>query len=109
MRVLLDECIDEALRHHFTGHECQTCRYAGLSGLANGELFAAADEAGFEVLVTVDQNMPHQQSFRGRAISLVVLRGRTTNLQDLVDLMPDVLRAIETLGVGEVVRVGPKN
>ncbi len=38
MRLLLDECIDEELRHHFVGHDCQTCRYAGLNGLANGAL-----------------------------------------------------------------------
>ena len=62
MRVILDECLDEGLRHHFTGHECQTCRYAGLTGLANGALLAAADQAGFDVLITVDQNMPNQQS-----------------------------------------------
>src|SRR5450432_1289767 len=71
MRHLLDECIDEGLRHHFIGHECQTCRYAGLTGLANGELLAAAEQAGFEVLITVDQNMPSQQSLRGRSISLL--------------------------------------
>ncbi|MGA3186661.1 MAG: hypothetical protein ABSF22_06070 [Bryobacteraceae bacterium] len=40
MRVLLDECIDEGFRRHFGGHECQTCRYAGLTGLANGALLA---------------------------------------------------------------------
>jgi predicted nuclease of predicted toxin-antitoxin system len=106
MRLLLDECIDEGLRHHFTGHECQTCRYAGLTGLANGALLAAADLAGFDVLVTVDQNMPNQQSLRGRAISLLVVRARTTNLDDLLVLMPDVLNALEILRPSEVVRIG---
>lgn len=33
MRILLDECVSEQLRHHFKGHECQTARYAGLAGL----------------------------------------------------------------------------
>ncbi|HXB69356.1 MAG TPA: DUF5615 family PIN-like protein [Candidatus Acidoferrales bacterium] len=106
MRLLLDECIDEGLRHHFAGHECQTCRYAGLTGLANGALLAAADQAGFEVLITVDQNMPHQQSLRGRSIALVVVRARTTNLDDLLVLLPDVLTALETLKPGEAVRIG---
>ena len=41
MRVLLDECVDEQLRHHFPGHECQTARYAGFAGLENGELLTA--------------------------------------------------------------------
>ena len=106
MRLLLDECADEGLRHHFTGHECQTCRYAGLTGLANGALLAAADRAGFELLITVDQNMPDQQTLRGRSMSLLVLRARTTNLDDLLVLLPDVLKVLEILRPGEVVRIG---
>jgi|ERR1035437_774256 predicted nuclease of predicted toxin-antitoxin system len=106
MRLLLDECADEGLRHHFTGHECQTCRYDGLTGLANGALLAAADRAGFEVLITLDQNMPDQQTLRGRSISLLVLRARTTNLDDLLVLLPDLLKVLEILRPGEVVRIG---
>jgi hypothetical protein len=106
MRILLDECIDEGLRHSFVGHDCQTCRYAGLKGLTNGRLLAAAAEAGFELLVTVDQNIPYQQNLRGRAISLVVLQSRTTNLDDLLVLIPDALQALDTLKPGDVVRVG---
>jgi hypothetical protein len=106
MRLLLDECIDEGLRHPFPGHECQTCRYAGLIGLAKGALLAAADHAGFEVLITVDQNMPNQQSLRGRSISLLVIQAPTTNLDDLLVLVPDALKALKILRPGEVVRIG---
>ena len=69
MRILLDECIDENLRHGFAGHECHTCRYAGLKGLANGELLAAAEQAGYDVLITVDKNIPHQQNLRDRGVN----------------------------------------
>ena len=62
MRVLLDECVREALRHHFEGHECQTARYAGFAGLENGELLRAAEAAKFDVLVTVDRGFEYQQS-----------------------------------------------
>ena len=108
MRLLPDECIDEGFRYHLAGHECQTCRYAGLTGLANGALLAAADQAGFEVLITVDRNMPDQQSLRGRSISLLVLRARTTNLEDLMALVPDVLKALKILKPGEVIRIGTR-
>lgn len=108
MRVLLDECIDEGFRHHLSGHECQTCRYAGLTGLANGALLAAADQAGFDVLITVDQHMASQQSLSGRSISLLVMRARTTNLDDLTVLIPDLLRALGSVGAGEVVRIGDR-
>jgi predicted nuclease of predicted toxin-antitoxin system len=106
MRILLDECLDEGLRRHFHDHACQTCRYAGFTGLANGDLLAAADQAGFDVLITVDRNMPHQQSLRGRSVALLVIRSRTTNLEDLLVLLPDVLAALEAVKPGEVVQVG---
>ncbi|MGC1416841.1 MAG: hypothetical protein WA817_16265 [Candidatus Acidiferrum sp.] len=43
MRILIDECIDERLRNSLPGHDCQTARYAGLAGLKNGDLLAAAE------------------------------------------------------------------
>jgi hypothetical protein len=106
MRILLDECVDESLRRHFTNHDCQTCRFAGFSGLANGKLLAAAENAGFDVLITVDQNLPEQQNITDRALSIVVLRSRTTNIDDLIPLMPAVLAAFETLLPGQIIRVG---
>ena len=106
MRLILDECIDEALRQHFAGHECQTWRYAGFAGLANGDLLTAAEQAGFAVLITVDQNMPAQQRLEGRSISLLVLRARTTNLDDLLVLIPEVLEALQGIRPGEVFRIG---
>jgi hypothetical protein len=57
MRVLLDECIDENLRHEITGHDSQTCRYAGLKGLTNGQLLAAAEKLAFHAPITVDKNV----------------------------------------------------
>jgi hypothetical protein len=108
LRILLNECIDENLRHSFVGHECHTCRYAGLKGLANGVLLAAAEQAGYEVLFTVDKNMPHQQNLHGRRISVIVLDGRSTSFDDLVILMPEALAALDGLQAGQVLRVGSR-
>jgi hypothetical protein len=41
--------------------------------LENGELLKAAEAAGFDVMVTCDQNMMHQQNLTGRKLALVVL------------------------------------
>ena len=79
MRVLLDECIDENLRHEITGHDSQTCRYACLKGLTNGQLLAAAEKSGFHVPITVDKNMQYQQSFDNRGIGVIILDARTTS------------------------------
>ena len=105
MRLLLDECVDERLRHLFSGHECRTARYAGLAGLKNGALLDAAEAAGFDVLVTVDQNIPQQQNLGARKISILILCGRTNRLRDLTPLVPALIAALITLGSGQVVRI----
>jgi hypothetical protein len=74
--------------------------------MTNGQLLSAAEESGFEVLITVDRNLRYQQRLSGREIALVILEGRTTNLDDLLALVPDVLTALEVLKPGDVVRIG---
>ena len=106
MRLLLDECIDERLRLLFPGHDCQTARFADLAGLTNGLLLEAAEAAGFDVLISVDQNIPDQQNLAGRKIGLVILRGATNRLRDLAPLAPAVLAALGSIGPGDVVRIG---
>src|ERR1700719_3087203 len=71
MRLLLDECVNEQLRQHFPGNECQTARYAGFAGLENGELLEAAEAAKFDVLLTVDRGFEYQQNLAGRRIALI--------------------------------------
>lgn len=105
MRLLIDECVDERLRLLFPGHDCQTARFAGLAGLKNGALLDAAEAAGFDVLITVDQNIPEQQSLEGRNISLLILCGPTNRLRDLLPLAPAAISALRLVGPGEVVRV----
>ena len=105
MRLLIDECIDERLRLLFPGHEVETARYANLAGLKNGRLLEAAEEAGFDVLITADQNIPDQQNLSGRKIALVILCGPTNRLRDLALLVPAAVSAIASIGRGDAVRI----
>ena len=105
MRLLIDEGVDERLRLLFPGHDCQTARFANLAGLANGRLLEAAESAGFDVLITVDQNIPDQQNLAGRRISVVILCAPTNRLRDLELLAPAVISALRSIGRGDVVRI----
>lgn len=53
MKILLDECLPLDFRHSFPG--AHTVQWAGLKGKKNGELLQAAEAAGYDVLLTVDQ------------------------------------------------------
>jgi hypothetical protein len=50
-----------------SAHEC------GWSAFQNGDLIAADELAGFEVLVTTDQNLKYQQNLAHRKLAIVVL------------------------------------
>jgi len=78
--VLLDECVDEQLRHHLPGHECQTARYAGFAGLENGDLLKRAEEAKFDVLLTVDRGFEYQQTLADRQIAVIVFSWKISSV-----------------------------
>ena len=105
MRVLPDEQLPRQLARHFAGHEVRTVQQQGWSGLKNGVLLAAAEAAGFHVLVTGDRNLQHQQNLSGRSLGVVVLVAPSNALEDLVPLAPEALAAIAAVQAGQVRRV----
>ena len=73
MRILFDHGRLAPLSPFLEGHRVTKAKDAGWDKLNNGELLKAAEEAGFEVLLTTDKNIAAQQNLRGRAIAIVVL------------------------------------
>jgi hypothetical protein len=105
MRLLLDECVDQRLRLLFAGHECHTAAYAGLAGAKNGMLLDAAEAAGFEVIITTDQEIPFQQNLEQRRIAILILCAPTNRLADLKGLIPAAIAALDTITAGVVIRI----
>lgn len=66
MKLLLDECVPRKIKFLFAaeGMFCETVRDAGWSGKENGELLSLA-EKNYDVLVTIDRNIRHQQNLLG--------------------------------------------
>lgn len=105
MRVLIDECVPHDIRLHLPGHSAATVTYIGWSGKKNGELLALMAANGFEVLLTVDQNLRHQQNLAAAGVAVVVLIAGTTDLPDLIALMPSACAALSSIKPGDVVEV----
>ncbi len=55
MKVLLDESAPAQLRDHLAHHKTFTAVYAGFGAFENGALLKAAEDSGFDVLVTADK------------------------------------------------------
>lgn len=107
MKVLLDECLPVDFRHAFPTHEVHTVQWAGLKGKKNGELLQAAYTAGYDVLLTVDHAIPHQQRPSASKPSIVVLRSRTNQMEDLLPLVPAILEVLESIRPGQMITVPP--
>lgn len=105
MKILLDECLPLDFRHSFSRHDAHTAEWAGLKGKKNGDLLRCAEAAGYQVLLTVDQGMPYQQNPVGRTISILMICSRTNQIEDLLFLVNRIMRALETIRPGEILRV----
>ena len=73
MLLLFDNGTPAPLRYALKGHVVVEAIERGWDRLANGELLAAAEAAGFEVLLTTDKDMRYQQNLTSRKIAFVVL------------------------------------
>ena len=73
MKVLLDENLDHALRNLLVPHQVVTVAFMGWVGLSNGELLKAAEDNGFEVLLTGDTTLHLEQNLPGRRLAVVAL------------------------------------
>jgi hypothetical protein len=74
LRILFDKNVPVGVRRFLDGHDVRTfIEMQWQPQLENGELLNAGEAAGFDVMVTSDQNIVYQQNMTGRKFGLVVL------------------------------------
>src|ERR1700733_12735192 len=67
-------------------------------------LLALASER-FDVFVTVDRNLSHQQNVQALPIAIVVLHAKANRLADLLPLVPNLLAVMGSAKLGAVTTV----
>ena len=92
MRILFDQATPVPIRPFLVHHAVRTAAQQGWDRLRNGDLLTAAEESGFDVLLTTDKNMRYQQNLAGRRIAIVVL-----GQQQWPYLRPHVQRVVEAV------------
>lgn len=91
MNILFDQGTPVPLRRHLLGHSVTTAYEQGWSNLVNGQLLDAAEQASYDLLITTDQNLRHQQNLTGR-LAIIVLRSTSwPRIQRHVDAICDVV------------------
>lgn len=104
MRILLDECLPRKLKRDMPGHDVVTVPEMGWASIKNGKLLELAKNT-FDVFLTADQNLEYQQNLDAYQIAVIVLVTRDIRLKALRYLIPELLQALETVQVGDLVHV----
>jgi hypothetical protein len=73
MRILFDQGTPVPLRRYLTSHVVDTAFERGWSALQNGALLNVAEQEGYDLLMTTDQNLRYQQRLADRQLSIIVL------------------------------------
>jgi hypothetical protein len=90
VKILFDHNLPRRLREHLPGHEIRTTREMKWEQLRNGVLMSIAAAAGFNVFVTIDKQIEHQQNLAALTLAVVV-DGKSNALPALLPFIP-VLR-----------------
>jgi len=106
MKILLDENLPHDLRHLLPRHEVFTVAYMGWSGIENGELLKAAENDGFDVMLTKDSGVEYEQHLPALPVAVVVMKAKTNKIDDIRPLLPAVLSALLSLQPRTLVRIG---
>ena len=100
MKILFDQGTPRPLRHSLAEHLVDTAAERGWSDLDNGDLLKAAEDEGYDLLITTDQNIRHQQDLANRNIAILVLLSTAWPLiQKKVDA---ISAAVNDMGPGEL-------
>jgi predicted nuclease of predicted toxin-antitoxin system len=103
-RVLLDENLPHRLRPLLAEFDVWTVTRAGWAGVKNGALLKLAEES-FDVFVTADLNIPHQQNLRGSMLGFVLLRAGGTQFKDVRPFIEELKEAIASVLAGQLLYV----
>lgn len=103
IRVLLDENVPRKLKWSLDA-DVVTVPERGWGGIKNGRLLQLA-AAEFEVLLTMDRGIEHQQNLGEIDLCLVVLSAVSNDIDDLLPLAPGINAALGAAAPGLVLTV----
>jgi len=99
VRVLFDQGVPVPLRRHLADHAVKTAAELTWATLSDRELLDRAEADGFDLLITTDRNLKHQQVLTGRRLAILVLS--TTSWPRIRQRATDVAQAVDAMSAGD--------
>jgi predicted nuclease of predicted toxin-antitoxin system len=101
MKVLLDENVPRKLKFRLADYAVYTVRDKEWNGKKNGELLKLMLADNFDVLLTVDKNLAHQQNSNKYPVSVLVIDTHDNSYSSLMEFLPQIKQKLNsTLPLG---------
>ncbi len=88
----------------FPGHTVKTVAQIGWGGSADRPLLTHAQKS-FDVFVTIDRKLEHQQKLKALRLGFVVVGVPDNRIASFRAIFPELLQAAETVKRGQVIHV----
>lgn len=108
MRILLDEDLPKRLKFRLLeqNHDTNTAQEMGWDGKKNGELLGLLTLNGFDVLITSDKNLVHQQNLNKFNVRVLLLNIKANRYPYIQPLLNDILQALDSELIDQFVVIG---
>jgi len=103
VKILFDQGTPAPLRHHLDPHDVSTAYEMNWGKLENGELLSAAEDAGFELMISTDTNLRYQQNLSQRNIAIVILK--TTSWPRIRSDVASVINVVDAIKAKDYVEI----
>ncbi|HEX5153956.1 MAG TPA: hypothetical protein VFW07_21065 [Parafilimonas sp.] len=97
MKILLDECVTKRLKPYLAEFEVFTVSEMNWNGVKNGKLMSLCIDNGFDLLLTIDKNLMHQQNLGKYKLTIAVLNSSTSKIEELILFMPSFKEQVDKL------------
>jgi hypothetical protein len=95
MKILLDECITKRLKKYLKEFDVFTVTELQLSGIKNGTLMSYCVENKFDILLSIDKNLLHQQNIERFVLFIVIFNCVSSKIEELSTFIPSFKLNIE--------------
>ena len=104
MRILVDECVPSGVKAAFGGHIVKSVTETRWRSSKDGPLLALAQDE-FDVFVTIDRSLEHQQNLARLKLGFVVVRVPSNELAYYLPLFEQLRIAAESVQKGAIIYV----
>ena len=94
MKIIIDECVPSIVKRGLPERQIVSVQEMGWSGIKNGELLKLV-VAEFDVFITSDKTLRHQQNLTTLAISIILLPSNQVPV--IKAMLPNIDQALSTI------------